>query len=198
MVSFLILSLHCIYISFIRISPHSYNKINIDLHHKLFLYTFIYCRIHAGCNCSVEWDLMKYTMEANGETVDRLLCVCILGAVLKRGCRGVWDAFMFNAVIKKKAKVPASDSFVARRIAGPGLASNYFYQVCANCNGTFFTTLQIAVLENYLFIWKFKLYLLWLIRLPKLPSPFEYHWLGNLGNLSSNEEIHVQPYLSEK
>jgi hypothetical protein len=32
-------------------------------------------------------------------------------------------------VIKKRARVPAGDSFVVRRIAGPGLASNYFYQV---------------------------------------------------------------------
>jgi hypothetical protein len=36
---------------------------------------------------------------------------------------------IFNLVIKKRARVPAGDSFVVRRIAGPGLASNYFYQV---------------------------------------------------------------------
>ena len=28
--------------------------------------------------------------------------------------------------------------------------------------------------------------------LPKLPFPFEQHWLGNLGNLSSNKEIQPQ------
>ena len=27
-----------------------------------------------------------------------------------------------------------------------------------------------------------------LLRLPKLPSPFELHWLGNLDNISSNKE----------
>ena len=37
---------------------------------------------------------------------------------------------MFHAVIKKRGRVPAQDGFIARRIAGPGLASNYFYQVC--------------------------------------------------------------------
>nr|CAD7439625.1 unnamed protein product [Timema bartmani] len=35
----------------------------------------------------------------------------------------------FHLVIKKRGRVPASDSFVVKRIAGPGLASNYFYQV---------------------------------------------------------------------
>ena len=49
--------------------------------------------------------------------------------IVKRGIRAVWDAFMFHAVIKKRARIPASDSFIARRIAGPGLAANYFYQV---------------------------------------------------------------------
>ena len=31
-----------------------------------------------------------------------------------------------------------------------------------------------------------------LLRLPKLPGPFTYHWLGNLGSLGSNKEIHPQ------
>jgi hypothetical protein len=31
-------------------------------------------------------------------------------------------------LIKKRGRVPASDSLVVKRIAGPGLASNYFYQ----------------------------------------------------------------------
>ena len=48
---------------------------------------------------------------------------------VKRGGRAIWDAFMFHAVIKKRGRVPAQDGFIARRTAGPGLASNYFYQV---------------------------------------------------------------------
>ena len=65
------------------------------------------------------------------------LCQCIyvypLALVVgffKRGGRAIWDAFMFHAVIKKRGRVPAQDGFIARRTAGPGLASNYFYQVC--------------------------------------------------------------------
>jgi hypothetical protein len=38
---------------------------------------------------------------------------------------------MFYAVIKRQAKIPSSDTFLARRVAGPGLSSNYFYQARA-------------------------------------------------------------------
>ena len=36
---------------------------------------------------------------------------------------------MFHLIIKKHARIPASNSWVARRTKGPGMASNYFYQV---------------------------------------------------------------------
>ena len=36
---------------------------------------------------------------------------------------------MFRAIIAKRAWVPAGDSFIVRRVAGPGLASNFFYQI---------------------------------------------------------------------
>ena len=47
----------------------------------------------------------------------------------RRGLRSVWDAFMFHAVIKKRGLIPSQDGFTVRRIAGPGLASSYFFQV---------------------------------------------------------------------
>ncbi|KAI0224495.1 hypothetical protein LSAT2_024502 [Lamellibrachia satsuma] len=53
----------------------------------------------------------------------------ITAGVVRRGLRAVWDTFMFHAIIKSRGHVPAHDSFIARRITGPGLASNYFYQV---------------------------------------------------------------------
>ena len=59
-----------------------------------------------------------------------MIIVCLLVVSLtRRGGRGLWDTFMFQAVIKSRARVPAHDSFIAKRIAGPGLASNYFLQV---------------------------------------------------------------------
>ena len=36
---------------------------------------------------------------------------------------------MFKAIIAKRARVPAGDSFIVKRVAGPGLASNFFYQI---------------------------------------------------------------------
>uniref|UniRef100_A0A2C9LAC5 Uncharacterized protein n=1 Tax=Biomphalaria glabrata TaxID=6526 RepID=A0A2C9LAC5_BIOGL len=43
--------------------------------------------------------------------------------------RNFWDTAMFHVIIKTRGRVPGSDGFVARRIAGPGLASNYFFQI---------------------------------------------------------------------
>ena len=39
------------------------------------------------------------------------------------------DGIMFCLVLRPRARVPSHDTFVARRFAGPGLASNHFYQV---------------------------------------------------------------------
>ena len=49
--------------------------------------------------------------------------------VVRRSGRGMWDSLMFYMVIKSRGRVPSKDSFVARRTAGPGLASQYFFQV---------------------------------------------------------------------
>jgi hypothetical protein len=54
---------------------------------------------------------------------------CRIVAVVRRGFRAVYDGVMFHAVIKSRGHVPSQDGFTVRRIAGPGLASNYYYQV---------------------------------------------------------------------
>lgn len=43
--------------------------------------------------------------------------------------RVMWDTAMFHLVIKNRGRIPASDSFIVKRIAGPGLASDYYYQI---------------------------------------------------------------------
>ena len=61
-----------------------------------------------------------------------VVMVCVIGVAVggvRRGLRSVWDAFMFHAVIKKRGLIPSRDGFTVRRIAGPGLASSYFFQV---------------------------------------------------------------------
>jgi hypothetical protein len=50
-------------------------------------------------------------------------------ALFMKYFRKVWDNLMFYLILKPRARVPSRDTFVARRIAGPGLASSYFYQV---------------------------------------------------------------------
>lgn len=41
----------------------------------------------------------------------------------------MWDSIVFNLLIKKRGRIPASDSFVVRRISGPGLASDFYFQI---------------------------------------------------------------------
>ena len=53
-------------------------------------------------------------------------------AVIRYWTRVVWDTTMFHLVIKNRGRIPASDSCVVKRIAGPGLATDYYYQVTSN------------------------------------------------------------------
>ncbi|XP_033755704.1 uncharacterized protein LOC117338457 [Pecten maximus] len=56
------------------------------------------------------------------------LGVSVFGGLRRTG-RGAWDTVMYFTVVKSRGRVPSKDSFMARRIAGPGLASNYFFQI---------------------------------------------------------------------
>jgi hypothetical protein len=40
-----------------------------------------------------------------------------------------WDAVMFHWFIKRKGRVPINDGFTTKRIAGPGLSSNYYFLI---------------------------------------------------------------------
>ncbi|KAK9888177.1 hypothetical protein WA026_000446 [Henosepilachna vigintioctopunctata] len=51
------------------------------------------------------------------------------GGVTRYWFRLLWDAAIFHMLIKKRGRVPASDSFVVKRVAGPGLASDYYFQI---------------------------------------------------------------------
>ncbi|KOX81282.1 hypothetical protein WN51_00190 [Melipona quadrifasciata] len=55
--------------------------------------------------------------------------VILTVAVIRYWIRVVWDTTMFHLVIKNRGRIPASDSFVVKRIAGPGLTSDYYYQI---------------------------------------------------------------------
>ncbi|KAK3915173.1 Glycerol-3-phosphate acyltransferase 1, mitochondrial [Frankliniella fusca] len=59
-----------------------------------------------------------------------LISFCIVSVgVCRYGMRLVWDSLVFHLLIKKRGRIPACDSLVVKRIAGPGLASNYYYQI---------------------------------------------------------------------
>ncbi len=47
------------------------------------------------------------------------------------GGRRLYDALMYRLVIRPLARVPASDSFTARRIKGPGMSSTVYFQLPA-------------------------------------------------------------------
>lgn len=51
------------------------------------------------------------------------------GGVIRYWLRLLWDTATFHLIIKKRGRVPASDSFVVKRVAGPGLASDYYFQI---------------------------------------------------------------------
>ncbi len=53
----------------------------------------------------------------------------LVAGYVRFGLRSAWDAALFHILIKRFARIPSVDSFVARRIAGPGLSSKYFYQI---------------------------------------------------------------------
>ncbi|XP_066597146.1 uncharacterized protein [Prorops nasuta] len=59
-----------------------------------------------------------------------IIFLIILTVAVVRYWTGVmWDTTMFHLVIKSRGRIPASDSFIVKRIAGPGLASDYYYQI---------------------------------------------------------------------
>ncbi|XP_049281969.1 uncharacterized protein LOC125763166 isoform X1 [Anopheles funestus] len=49
--------------------------------------------------------------------------------IVRYWVRLFWDAATFHLFIKKCGRVPASDSFAVRRIAGPGLALDYYFSI---------------------------------------------------------------------
>lgn len=55
--------------------------------------------------------------------------VVLVVGLVRYWIRLVWDSMTFHCFIKKCGRVPASDSFAVRRIAGPGLALDYFFSI---------------------------------------------------------------------
>lgn len=50
-------------------------------------------------------------------------------ALLRYWFRLAWDSIIYHLVIKKRGRIPACDSFIVKRVAGPGMASDYYFQI---------------------------------------------------------------------
>ncbi|XP_042900994.1 uncharacterized protein [Parasteatoda tepidariorum] len=55
--------------------------------------------------------------------------VVLLASLLRFCCRVVWDIAMFHILIKRRGRVPSSNSWLVKRIAGPGLSNEHFFQI---------------------------------------------------------------------
>lgn len=55
--------------------------------------------------------------------------VILIVGLARYWLRLFWDSLMFHLFIKKCGRVPASDSFAVRRVAGPGLALDYYFKI---------------------------------------------------------------------
>lgn len=52
-----------------------------------------------------------------------------IDAVFRYGFRLLWDHIAFHLIIRKRGRIPACDSFVVKRVSGPGLANDYYFQI---------------------------------------------------------------------
>ncbi|KAF7286853.1 hypothetical protein GWI33_003907 [Rhynchophorus ferrugineus] len=55
--------------------------------------------------------------------------IILTGGIARYWLRLLWDNTTFHLIIKKRGRIPASDSLAVKRVAGPGLASDYFFQI---------------------------------------------------------------------
>lgn len=56
--------------------------------------------------------------------------VIFTAALLRYWFRLAWDSVIYHLVIKKRGRIPACDGFIVKRIAGPGMASDFYFQIC--------------------------------------------------------------------
>lgn len=77
---------------------------------------------------SVVICLGKYHAQCSIHPANSLLLFFTVG-LGRYWLRLLWDSLTFHLFIKKCGRVPASDSLAVKRIAGPGLALDYFFNI---------------------------------------------------------------------
>jgi hypothetical protein len=58
-----------------------------------------------------------------------IAAVSVAGSAALAGVRTVYDNIMYYAVLKPFARIPVTDTKIARRIEGPGLSFSYYHQI---------------------------------------------------------------------
>ena len=56
----------------------------------------------------------------------------IAGSLINYGVRLGWDSLMFYGLIKPKGRLPSGNSWLVKRIMGPGLAPDFYFEVNLN------------------------------------------------------------------
>ncbi|XP_054716194.1 uncharacterized protein LOC129225725 [Uloborus diversus] len=55
--------------------------------------------------------------------------VVFLFSILRCSSRILWDISIFHLIVKRRGRVPSSDSWLVKRISGPGLSNEHFFQI---------------------------------------------------------------------
>lgn len=88
--------------------------------------------------------------------------IIVVGAIIRRFLRLMWDKLMLICVVKARGRVPIINSFIARRISGPGLAAHYYYQISPSQ-----ALVQLEYVLESLELELYNTYILELIEMPK-------------------------------
>ncbi|XP_043653946.1 uncharacterized protein LOC122620516 isoform X1 [Drosophila teissieri] len=83
---------------------------------------------------AIVWNLLIQGLLQPVAAILMATLICPLAAgvvfivgVIRYSLRLVWDSLTYHLFIKKCGRVPASDSIAVKRIAGPGLALDYYF-----------------------------------------------------------------------
>jgi hypothetical protein len=107
-------------------------------------------------------------------------------ALLHRCAYGIYDTILYHTIVKAFARIPTNDTFLARRISGPGLASEYFYQVSS--------PEVLAALESLIEQNQLKAYDLYVKRILMKPI-VEYQFVEMIKKKKKNEFIFLGDFL---
>ncbi|XP_058129825.1 uncharacterized protein LOC131272187 isoform X2 [Anopheles coustani] len=121
-----------LWMPFITVTLHLYMMLVYDLDCPDESRRNRYCILleAVGWNIGVQGLLQPVAALVVASVLCPLIAVLVFFVgIVRYWVRLFWDAATFHLFIKKCGRVPASDSFAVRRIAGPGLALDYYFSI---------------------------------------------------------------------